>query len=108
VSCFDLNAEYDTLWVKFDSAATGNTQAAGSDYTFSAKVGNTKRRYDAKVAGFIAPNTGNSPDLTNMAQVAWDPTLYVKKVLDESVVIKTTNAAYQGISLPYWLRFTVS
>jgi hypothetical protein len=107
ITCYDLNAEYDTLWVKFDSSATGNTQAAGSDYTFTGRVGNTKRRYDAKVLGLIAPDSSNAPDLTNIGQVAFDPTLYVKKVLDESFVLKTTNASYQSISLPFWLRFVV-
>jgi hypothetical protein len=108
IICYDVNAEYDTLWVKFDSSATGNTQAAGSDYTITPYLGNVKRRMDAKVAGLIAPNTGDQPDLTNMAQISFDSSLYVKKVLGESIVFKTSSGAYQGISLPYWVRMIVS
>jgi hypothetical protein len=108
IVCYDINAEYDTLWVKFDTSATGNTQAAGSDYTFTPYLGNVKRRMDARVMGLIAPNTGSQPDLTNMAQISFDSSLYVKKVLGESVVVKTSSGAYQGISLPYWVRMIVT
>jgi hypothetical protein len=108
IVCYDINGRYDTGWIKFDGSATGNVQLAGSDYTVGAKIGNTKRRLAATVKGYIAANTGDMPDLTQMGALGWDSSAYVKTIGNESVVIKTPSGTYQSISLPYWLRFTVT
>jgi hypothetical protein len=108
IVCYDVNGQYDTGWVKFDAAATGNVKQAGSDYTISAYLGNTKRRTRATIKGMIAANTGSMPDLTQLGVLAFDSSTYVKTLGDESLVIKTSSGALQGISLPYWLRFMVS
>jgi hypothetical protein len=107
IVCYDVNGQYDTGWVKFDAAATGNVQQAGNDYTISAYLGNTKRRTRTTVRGMIAANTGSMPDLTQLGVLAFDSSTYVKTLGDQSIVIKTSSGALQGISLPYWLRFTV-
>jgi hypothetical protein len=107
VVSYQANGKLDTTWTKFDTVASGNVKQAGTDWSIDMRVGNTKRRYEMDVEGWIAADSAGVPDVATMVKLPMDSTIYTKAVADESVTIKTTGSSYLGISVPYWLRIIV-
>lgn len=107
VTCYSINAAYDTLWTKFDTAASGNTLAIGADWTISARMGNQKRASlnTDRVEIFVAPDTAGAPDLTSIKRVDLHSAgFYIKTVGMSSLTVATPTAGYLSLSAPYWVR----
>lgn len=110
VTCYAINGMYDTLWVKFDSVASGNTMAVGADWTIDVRLGNTKRkiRHQDKIEIFVAPDS-SGPDLANMKKVSpASGGFYVKSLTGTQMVLATPSGSFLGVSAPYWLRVVLT
>jgi hypothetical protein len=110
ITCYYPNLAYDTLWVKVDTAASGNTIQAGSDWTLSVALGDirsrTRKLQDARI--LVAPDSTNAPDKTQIRMTdLFGSGYYIKTLGETSLVLGTPSGTFLGASLPYWVRFVL-
>jgi len=108
VTCYSINAAYDTLWTKFETTGSGTSHSIGADWTIDARLANKKRwwRHLGQAEVYVCADTGaNAPDLTSVKKLDMHTSgFYVKTIGESSLVLVTPIAGFIGLSSPYWVR----
>jgi len=111
VTCYAINAAYDTLWTRFETTGSGYSHSIGAEWTIDARMANKKRwwRQLGQVEVYLCPDNGsNGPDLTAVKKLDLHSAgFYLKTIADDLLVLGTPSAGFLSLSSPYWVRVVV-